>query len=75
MGRHAWPIVLNADFQGRAPQGTILGGPNTDPMAEGRGDEHLTATVAPHVGGLRGVFHEVEEDLDQLILIAGGGRQ
>lgn len=44
-------------------------------MAEGGGDGDLAAPVAPRMGRLGRVLHQVEEHLDQLVFLGEGRRQ
>jgi len=48
---------------------------NPDPVSIGGEDGDLAASVAARVGGLGGVLHQVQEDLDQLVLVALHRRQ
>jgi hypothetical protein len=74
-GRHAGAVVDDLDLDRRAAGGLAVGAAHPDARAPGGVDRDLATLVAAHVGGLGGVLGQVQEDLDQVILVAPDRRQ
>jgi hypothetical protein len=75
VGRDAGAVVDDAHFQRGPTQRLALGGADAHAVAVGGGDGDLAAAVAARMGRLGGVLHQVQEDLDQLVLVAQHRRQ
>ncbi len=67
---HAWPVVHDPDLDRSPSQILSSRGAHAHTMAIGRVDADSATPVAARMRSFGGVLYEVQEDLDQLILVA-----
>ena len=75
VGRNPRPIVCDPHFKRRASDRFARRRTHPDAVSIGGIDPNGATPVTARMGGLGGVLHEVEEDLDELILVSQHRRQ